>query len=130
MKAILQQLGGPIRVWGYRGAGQNFRRIVGDVVFAINFQKSGSGDRFFVNLGGQPTAIPDASDGEPKPKTLKEYDCVFRFRLHGDWSTALDRVDVARLIAAVDDARRSFESKVLAMRDLSRRGRGEDLLDD
>ena len=129
MKAVLEQLAGPIRAWGYRGSGQNYRRVAGDIIFVINFQKSRDGDHFFVNLGGQPTAIQDESDRTPNPKTAKEYECVFRRRVPGRWQQALSTSEILALTKALDDARQGFERSVQEMRELSRDGRAQELFD-
>ncbi len=127
MKEVLQRAGTMIRAWGYQGSGQNYRRHAGDVIFVINFQKSRSGDYFFVNFGGQPTEIPDEGENEPNAKTLKEYECVFRHRLRGEWSVCVSPAQIDALLADVDATRRTFERKVDEMRELSRQGRGRDL---
>jgi hypothetical protein len=126
MKAVLQQVASSIRGWGYRGSRQNYRRLVGDIIFVINFQKSHWGDCFYVNLGGQPSAI---SGDDPNPKSLKEYDCIFRYRLPGGWRTSLSAAETASLTATVDVARQKFETKVEEMRELSRLGRAQRLFD-
>ena len=130
MKAVLQELASPIRGWGYRGSGQNYRRVVGDIIFVINFQKSRWGDRFYVNLGGQPNVIPDEGERDPDPKTLKEYECVFRHRLPGDWNIAISTPETVSLTAALDAARHTFESKVMEeCASSSRDGRVQELFD-
>jgi hypothetical protein len=118
-----------IRDWGYRGSGQNYRRQSDDILFVINFQKSRWGDRFYVNLGGQPCVIPDEGERMPDAKTVKEYDCVFRHRLHGDWSIDLGEDEVGAMMMALNQARSAFEAKVQEMRELSRQGRARELLE-
>ena len=129
MKTVLEALAGPIREWGYRGSGQNYRRVVDDIIFVINIQKSRDGDHFFVNMGGQPTAIDDDADRAPNPRTAKEYECVFRQRLSGRWQRVLSADEIVALTRALDDARRDFERSVLEVRELSREGRAQELFD-
>jgi hypothetical protein len=129
MRAVLKAVGASIRAWGYRGSGQNYRGSAGDVIFVVNFQRSRSGGRFFVNFGAQPSSIPDEGERDPDPRTLKEYECVFRYRLPGDRSMTLSATEVASLIADLDGARQRFESKVAAMRELSRQGRARELFE-
>jgi hypothetical protein len=81
MKEILAELGPLLRSHGFRGSGQNFRKITELCVSVVNFQKSSSGDRFYVNLGVQPLFIPDEGGQDPDQRKIKEYECVFRRRL-------------------------------------------------
>jgi hypothetical protein len=126
---LLQEVSKPMHSWGYGGSGQNYRRIAADLIFVINFQKNRWEDRFFVNLGGQPIAIPDEGECRPNPKTIKEYECVFRHRLEGEWSSTPSSAELSRLLAALDDARQTFEQKVITMRELSCRGLAKELFD-
>jgi hypothetical protein len=128
MKEILQRAAPAIRAWGYRGSGQHYRRLVGDVVFAINFQKSRANERFYLNLGAQPLSIPDVTEGEPNPTKLKEIDCVFRRRLDGEWAVALSEAETDAMIATLAKARAEFESNVAEIRERSRQGRWQELL--
>jgi len=129
VKAVLVEVADSLRAWGYRGSGQNYRMLLEDIIFVINFQKSRTGDHFFLNLGAQPTTIPGAAETDPNLKTQKEYECVFRFRLPGDWNTTLSHPEIESLTAALDGARKTFESRVSAMRTLSRGGQGTDLFE-
>jgi len=76
-----------LRELGFRGSGQTFRKVEGDFVFVVNFQRSRSGDMFYVNLGAQPTFIP--AEGNASLKTLKEYECVWRRRVGSEWPSQL-----------------------------------------
>lgn len=93
MKEILKELGAYIRMLGFKGSGQNFRKIEDDYVFVINIQGSQSGEAFYVNLGAQPTFIPAA--GDAPLSRLKEYECVMRTRVGMEWEWSLN--DEARL---------------------------------
>jgi hypothetical protein len=80
-----------LRSLGFRGSGQNFRKIQEMFAFVVNFQGSTSGDRFYVNIGAQPLFIPSEGAGPSfRPgdtaaaKKLKEYECIFRGRV-GEW---------------------------------------------
>jgi len=80
MKDIIVALSPIIRSYGFKGSGQNYRKFCEQVVLVLNFQKSSSGDRFYVNLGVQPLFIP--TEGHRLPiKEIKEYECVFRKRI-------------------------------------------------
>ena len=76
-----------LRELGFRGSGQNYRKVEDDFVFVVNFQRSRSGDSFYVNLGAQPTFIP--AEGDAALKTLKEYECVWRRRVGTKWPQQL-----------------------------------------
>jgi len=64
MRDVLKKLAPALRAAGFRGSGQNYRKADGDFVLVINFQGSRSGDKFYVNLGAQPTFIPAEGDAE------------------------------------------------------------------
>jgi len=129
MKPFLQRAAVTLRAWGYRGSGQNYRRLVEDNVFVVNFQKSRDGRGFFVNLGSQPCSIPDEGERDANPKTLKEYECVFRQRLPGEHPVNMSPEDTDALLATLGSARETFEATILGMRESSRRGREAELFD-
>lgn len=106
MKEILQNLGTHIRSLGFKGSGQNFRRIEGDYIFVINIQGSRSGDAFYVNLGAQPTFIPTECDASLS--TLKEYECVMRRRVGKEWNWALDDGTRLAMIHQLDVEQKEF----------------------
>ena len=81
MKDILAQIVPTLRSLGFKGSGQNYRKTTRDAVLIVNFQKSSGGDRFYVNLGAQLLFVPTESGGEADPKSIKEYECIFRRRL-------------------------------------------------
>jgi hypothetical protein len=76
-----------LRELGFRGSGQTYRKVEGDFVFVVNFQRSRTGDAFYVNLGAQPTFVP--AEGDASLKTLKESECIWRRRVGGDWPPQL-----------------------------------------
>jgi hypothetical protein len=81
MKDILTELGPMLRSYGLKGSGQNYRKLTEHCASVVNFQKSSSGDRFYVNLGVQPLFVPVLGGHDPDPKKIKEYECVFRGRV-------------------------------------------------
>jgi hypothetical protein len=83
VKEVLKRVAPSLRALGFRGSGQNYRKQEGDFIFIINFQGSRSGDKFYVNLGAQPTFIP--ADGNADLGKLKEYECALRRRVGKDW---------------------------------------------
>jgi hypothetical protein len=85
MREILKHLAPKLRAQGFRGSGQNFRKTDGNFVFVVNFQASSRGDKFYVNLGAQPFFIPTEGNAEVNPKSLKEYECIFRTRVGKEW---------------------------------------------
>ncbi len=72
-----------LRQDGFKGSGQNYRRIQGDVIHAINIQNNKYGGSCCVNLGLHFAFLPVCWDGRKLPdlKTIKEADCEFRCRL-------------------------------------------------
>jgi hypothetical protein len=102
---------------GYKGSGSTLRKVEGDVVFVVNFQRSRDGAHFFVNLGGQPTRIPDEGNDYPNHRTLTEYKCVFRDRVGKEWPRALSSRDTMALRGELDRALVAFEKKILCLSD-------------
>ena len=106
MKEILKDLGSHIRSLGFKGSGQNFRKLEEDFVFVINIQGSSSGKDFYVNLGAQPTFIPTKCD---RPlATLKEYQCVLRTRVGVRWEWSLDEQALDALKREIELTQREF----------------------
>ena len=70
------------RADGFKGSGAHFRRVEGERIDAVNVQGSRYGGRCCVNLGVHFTFLPSEGGRAVDPKTLKEYECVFRSRLH------------------------------------------------
>ena len=73
-----------LRAVAFKGTGQNFRRVAGDMIHAINIQGNKWGDSCTVNLGLHLTFLPDTLQVMPDLKTIKEIDCEFRFRMFVD----------------------------------------------
>jgi hypothetical protein len=55
MRDVLKKIGPALREIGFRGSGQNYRKVDDDFIFVINFQGSHWGPNFYINLGAQPT---------------------------------------------------------------------------
>jgi hypothetical protein len=93
VREVLERVVPALRAVGFRGSGQTYRKSEGDFVFVVNFQKSRFGDEFFVNLGAQPVFIP--AEGSADLARLKEYECVLRRRVRGEWRMPLapERLD-------------------------------------
>jgi len=106
MRDILQRLGAALRVEGFRGSGQNFRKHEDDFIFVVNFQGSKWGGKFFVNLGAQPDFIP--IDFAPDLATLKEYECCFRRRVGAAWKWEPSESEAAALEAELVATQRDF----------------------
>jgi hypothetical protein len=81
LKEMLATVAPHLRALGYKGSGQNFRLANHDAVAVVNFQKGKGGDGFYVNVGVQPLFELTEGDRTPDPKTIKEYECIFRQRL-------------------------------------------------
>ena len=71
-----------LRNIGFKGSGQNFRRLNGEIINTINIQGHKYGGSCAVNLGLHLSFLPvNWSDQLPDVKTIKEVDCEFRKRL-------------------------------------------------
>ena len=71
-----------LRSLGFKGSGQNFRRMRDDVVNTINIQGNKYGGSVAVNLGLHLTFLPVCWSGEvPDMSKIREVDCEFRNRL-------------------------------------------------
>ena len=114
MKETLQNLGAHIRALGFKGSGQNFRRVEDDYLFIINIQGSRSGDVFYINLGAQPTFIPAECDAALS--TLKEYECVMRRRVGNEWMWSLNGEERLALIHQLDVEQKEFFETVSDLR--------------
>jgi hypothetical protein len=97
-----------IRRFGFKGSGQNYRRMEHDLASIINIQGSSGGAHFYINLGAQPTFIPTDGDLPVNPSTFKEYECVFRRRVGKDWGWHPDDAQFRDLIAALETQQRLF----------------------
>ena len=72
-----------LRESGFKGSGQNFRRINGEVIHAVNIQNNKYGGSCCLNLGFHFTFLPACWNSKNilEPKKIKETDCEFRTRL-------------------------------------------------
>lgn len=114
MKDVLKELGSFIRARGFKGSGQNFRKIENDYVFVINIQGSRNGDVFFVNLGAQPAFVP--AEGDAALPTIKEHECIMRMRVGSEWPWSLSGESVFDLTCAIDAAQSEFFGRVRTLR--------------
>jgi hypothetical protein len=105
------------------------RKVDGDSIFVVNFQRSRDGVHFFINLGGQPTQIPDEANGDPNPSSLKEYQCVFRRRVGKGWPKALGPQDILAIRVELDDGLSVFEVAIRAIGERIRSEEAAKLLD-
>jgi len=114
MREVLKKIGSILRGIGFRGSGQNYRKVDGDFVFLINIQGSRGGDNFYVNLGAQPVFIP--AEGGADLAKLKEYECVLRRRVGGDWPWQLSDDRLAELGADVTSTQAAFFGQAQTLR--------------
>ncbi len=71
-----------LRDAGFQGSGQNFRRVQGEVIHAINVQANKYGGSYAVNLGLHLTFLPLTwSRRVPDPAKIFAYECEFTTRL-------------------------------------------------
>jgi len=72
-----------LRESGFKGSGQNFRRVTGEVIHAINIQNYKYGGSCCINLGLHFTFLPACwnSNSILEAQKIKEIDCEFRSRL-------------------------------------------------
>lgn len=78
-----------LRAAGFKGSGQNFCRVIGEVIHAINIQGNRWGGSCIVNLGAHVSYLP-AMGGKPVGAwKYKVIDCEFNGRIvdpsSGDW---------------------------------------------
>lgn len=72
-----------LRDSGFKGSGNTFRRIRSEAIHLINIQGSKYADQCCMNLGVHYAFLPTNGAGRiADAKTLKEYECAFRDRLH------------------------------------------------
>ena len=71
-----------LRDSGFTGSGKDFRRIVGELIHAINIQGGRYGGQAALNVGIHATFLPTSPVDElPDPKSIKEIECEFRKRV-------------------------------------------------
>ncbi len=79
---LKDEFGPRLREIGFKGSGQNFRRINNEIINIINVQGNKYGGSFAVNLGMHLTFLPNNWSSElPDIKKLKAYECEFVMRL-------------------------------------------------
>jgi hypothetical protein len=81
MDALRQRFYPRLRAEGFKGSGQNLRRVVGPVIQVINIQGSRHGGSCCVNLGIHLQFLPTVLGALPEAKTMDEPSCEFRRRL-------------------------------------------------
>jgi hypothetical protein len=106
MKDLLKRIAPFLRGMGFRGSGQNYRKVDGDFVLVINIQGSRWGDNFYVNLGAQPIFVP--AEGNADLKTLKEYECILRRRVGQEWPWQMSDDHFTELEAEITSTQASF----------------------
>ena len=83
--AVLKSEFGPkLRELGFKGSGQNYRRLIGDVIHAINIQGNRWGGSCTVNLGIHVTFLPDTLNKMRDPATFNAINCEFHRRIADD----------------------------------------------
>ena len=115
MKEVLKKIAPALRRLGFRGSGQNYRKVVGDFVFVVNFQGSRAGDEFFVNLGAQPTFAP--AEGNADLAELKEYECILRRRVGKAWPWQMDAGTLVEVETEIESAQATFFSHAQTLRE-------------
>jgi hypothetical protein len=82
-KLLREDLYPKLRKCGFKGSGQHFKRVDGDVIHAINIQNDKYGGSCCLNLGLHLSFLPIAwPQGQmPELDKIKEVDCSFRKRL-------------------------------------------------
>lgn len=103
MQDIIDQVRPVIREYGFKGSGQNYRKIINNIVMVINFQKGSPTNRFYINLGVHPLNVPFIADTKNDPNKHKEHECFFRTRIDPPsgflgWPIPLDTVNEEKLI--------------------------------
>ena len=72
-----------LRAEGFKGSGQTFWRKIDERIDVVNVQGSRGGGKCCINLATHYSFLPLEGGGLVKePNKFKEYDCVFRARLH------------------------------------------------
>jgi hypothetical protein len=105
-----------LRAQGFKGAGATFRKLEEEVMFVVTFQRSQDGSNLYINLGGQPTCIPDASPFEiASPAKLKAYDCVFRVRIGKQWSRTPSPSEQMERRTVLDRDLAGFRQRMLSL---------------
>ncbi len=109
-----------LRIIEFKGSGQNFNRVTGDVIHAINIQGNPWGGSCIVNLGIHLGFLPDTLGVVLEPRKIREINCAFRTRIgspiHSDgwWTYGSDprtsEANARSLVASVlDKGERHFQ---------------------
>lgn len=128
MREVLKKLAPSLRRDGFRGSGRNFRKVEGDFIFVVNFQGDRSGGDFYVNLGAQPLFIPAEGNVNADPKTLKEYECIFRRRVGKEWSGEMSDYQIKRLDSELLTTQSAFFAHAQTFREALRTSSAETLI--
>ncbi len=111
LRLLSRQLFPQLRADGFAGSGSTLRRSIGPVLQVFNVQGSTDATSFFVNLGA--TLLPLVPGPEPVASEVKEYQCIFRARLHPSdpprqaWAYGETEDDAADVAARLHDAYRT-----------------------
>ena len=71
-----------LRDVGFKGSGQDFRRVSDEIIQAVNIQGRRHGGSCALNIGLHATFLPAGWQGElPNISKIKEIDCEFRGRV-------------------------------------------------
>lgn len=114
MKELLKLIAPRMRELGFKGSGQNFRRVEGDFIFLVNFQSSRTGEVFFINLGAQPTFVP--AEGDAELKSLKEYECILRRRVGAEWPWTMSEYGITAMVKDIAKSSSEFFGQALTLR--------------
>lgn len=113
MKKLLLHLAPRLREVGFRGTAQNYRRADDNCLCIVNFQKSTSGDTFYINLGAHPALM--ANTPEAHSKRLTVWDCFCRCRVGRQWPLTIPETEWGALAAHLRTAQREFFDHVGAL---------------
>jgi hypothetical protein len=79
--SIKNYLAPVVRGDGFAGSGRGYRRVVGNLVHALQVQGARQGGKFAIELGIHPLGIRDVLGRTPNATRITAYDCEFRRRL-------------------------------------------------
>ncbi len=111
LRLLSKRLFPHLRDDGFAGSGTTLRRLNGAVLHVFNVQGSANTENFFVNLGA--TLLPLATGSETQASAIKEYQCIFRERLHPpelprqNWAYGETEDDAEEVAARLHEAYRS-----------------------
>ena len=116
MTDVLKDIAKRLRALGFKGSGQNYRKVAGEWVVVVNLQGSEWCDELFVNLAAHPIVIPTICDDPVDPKKIKEYDCLFRTRVGEAWRWTLRANEVSELVSQIDRAASDLATRAQGLR--------------